>query len=363
MVGTLRRALIVGAAILGALSACGQAVDHAVTTSAGSAATPRQAVVPNPPPNGGFAFGSGGAITSLVGDQPLTPLQRRTAGNVSIRLFTVPTGSGETCGPDAVQCIPPWCQSTSTLIAEVSNDAMATVQPGSIIGLAQGGQVSLLASSLVGTAEHSPLLLVMLRVAGDISQVRLTTSGGSDTAAPVDGLAVLAVPGSSGSGTVTLLDTDGRPQGSLTLPRNPTAQSADCAPQPSPLPKAGKQPADPAAAERAVRAAYTKAFTAVPGVEGYSSLDAVQDGAALHATLDQLRHNFPQAAASSSVDTGQLVFTDPSTAVLKFTLNYTGGAPYGMHNGTAVFQNGEWLVSRDSYCSVMSFGGATCPGN
>jgi hypothetical protein len=33
-----------------------------------------------------------------------------------------------------------------------------------------------------------------------------------------------------------------------------------------------------------------------------------------------------QAAATSSVDNGQLIFTDPQTAALKFTLHYTGGA-------------------------------------
>jgi hypothetical protein len=203
----------------------------------------------------------------------------------------------------------------------------------------------------------------MLRVAGDITQARLTTPDGSDVAAPVSGLAVLAVPTSSSTGTVTLLDSDGRTRGSIKLPQASALETPACAPQPVPLPKPGKQPADPAAAQSAVRAAYTKAFTAVPGDDSYSSLSAVQDGDSLHSALDQLRHNFAQAAASSSVDLGQLVFTDPRTAVLQFTLHYTGGAPYGTHNGTAVFQNGTWLVSRDSYCAVLAFGGATCPGS
>jgi hypothetical protein len=57
------------------------------------------------------------------------------------------------------------------------------------------------------------------------------------------------------------------------------------------------------------------------------------------------------------------VFTNPQTAVLKFTLHYTGGVPYGTHNGTAVFDNGAWLVARDTYCSVLSFGSAGCPGS
>lgn len=127
--------------------------------------------------------------------------------------------------------------------------------------------MSLLDSLVVGTAEHSPVHLVMVRVSGNVSQVRFV---------------------------------------------------------------------------------YTKAFTAVPGDDGYSSLSAVQNGDTLHGALDQLRRNFAQAAASSSVELGQLVFTDPQTEVLKFTLHYTDGAPYGTQKGTAVFGNGTWLVSQDS---------------
>ena len=300
-------------------------------------------------------------LSSQAGNAPLTPLQRRTSGDIQIRLFTAPGVGGETCNSNSVQCVPPWCQSTGELVAEVSNPAMIASEFGSIIGLAQGSQVSLLNSMTVGTGEHSPALVVMVRVASDISQVRLSAPGGSDSADPVDGVAVLAVPGSSANGTIALLDSGGQPHGSLTLPQASTAETTQCAPQPLPLPKGGKQPADPVAADKAVRAAFAKAFTAVPGDDSYSSLSVVQDGDLLHVTLDQLRKNFSEAAASSSVDTGQLVFTDPQTAVLKFTLHYTGGAPYGTHNGTAVFDNGAWLVSKDTYCGVMAFGGAICP--
>jgi hypothetical protein len=301
-------------------------------------------------------------LSSPVGDQPLTPLQRRTAGDIQLRLFTSSVNGGQQCTPDSTQCVPPWCQTTGSLVAEVSNAAMATAQVGAIIDLAQGSHASLLNSFVVGAAEHSPIELVMLRVAGDISEVRLTTPSGSDSTAPVKGLAVLAVPGSSVTGTVSLLDGNGQQRGSVKLPQPNTMETTACAPQSLPLPKPGQQPADAAAADKAVRAAYAKAFTAVPGDDSYSSLSAVQDGDSLHSALDQLRQNFAEAAASSSVDTGQLVFTDPETAVLKFTLHYTGGAPYGTHNGTAVFADGAWKVSRESYCAVLSFGGATCPG-
>lgn len=354
-----RRMLVLGAVLSSAAVGCGQAIDHAVDTSAGIGPSPSSVVVPNPPP--GVALGTTD-LSQPANQPPLTPLQRRDAGDVRLRLYTSSFSAGEQCTPNSTQCVPPWCQQTGMLVAEVSNDAMAAVQTGSVIGVAPASQLSLLDASTVGTAEHSPVTLVMVRVARDVTKVRFTTSAGADSTAPVSGLAVLAVPGEAKVATITVLDGDGHVRGSITLPHANTMESPECAPQPLPLPKPGKQPADPARAEKAVRAAYTKAYTAVPGDDSYSSLDAVQDGDLLHAALDQLRHNFPEAAASSTVDTGELVFTDPQTAVLKFTLHYTGGAPYGTHNGTAVLVNGKWLVSRDSYCAVLAFGGATCPG-
>jgi hypothetical protein len=54
------------------------------------------------------------------------------------------------------------------------------------------------------------------------------------------------------------------------------------------------------------------------------------------------------------------VFTDPSTAVVRFTLSYLGGAPYGTKFGKAVLTNGKWVVARDTYCMVLGFGGGQC---
>jgi hypothetical protein len=358
--GTFRRALVIGAAIVGGLTACGQTVDRIGATTVPASTSPSKVAVHNAPLPSGSSYGTNVGTTSMV-EQPLTPLQRRTTGDIQLRIFTTPSVKGDGQCPPNSQCVPDWCLPTGMLIAEVSNDAMASVQGGSVIGLEQGSQVSLLSSLLIGTAEHRPVQLVMVRVAGDISQIRLTTPGGSDTAAPVDGLGVLAAATSSDQGTVVLLDSDGHLRGSVKLPQASTAETSACAAQPPPLPKPGQQPADPALAEKSVRAAYTKAFTAVPNDTSYSSLSAVQGGDGLHAVLDRLRHNFAKAAASSSVDIGQLVFTNPQTAVLKFTLHYTGGAPYGTRNGSAVFENGAWLVSRDTYCAVMAFGSAPCP--
>jgi hypothetical protein len=74
-----------------------------------------------------------------------------------------------------------------------------------------------------------------------------------------------------------------------------------------------------------------------------------------------VRQNFPQASATITVKTGAIVFTDPTTAIVQFTTEYSGGAPYSTTNGRAVLRDGKWLVSTATYCGLLSWGGATCP--
>ena len=148
----------------------------------------------------------------------------------------------------------------------------------------------------------------------------------------------------------------------LTLPAAATQKSAACAPRPIKLPVPGKQPADPAAAEQQVRAAFQNAVThAPPGGDIYHAMATVQNGDRLHRAIDQVRSNYPQAFDTITVKTGDLVFTNPTTAVVQFTPTYTGGAPYGTQNGTAVLKDGKWLVTDATYCCVLQYGGATCP--
>lgn len=367
--------LILAAALGAVLAGCGSvtAADHANHPAV--AASPVAATVG---PSSGLSVVEAPPVPGPnVG--PLTPLSRRTTASVTLRTFTQSLPGGQPqCNPVNDSCVPTWCQPSEVLVTELSTPAMAAVLSSPVIGLGAGSALSLLdvsASSAgfgsvgdapvgpvpVGMAEGSPVHVVTLRTAPDVATVRLHTSDGDDSTTPVRGLAVLAVPGASTSGTLTALDADGQQVASLPLPAEPMSTSKACAPQPRQLPAPGPQPADPAAAAKAVRAAFTRAFTATPGGQPYFSLSAVEGGSGLHAALDQLRKNFPQAADTVTVSTGKIVFTSPTTAALVFTLTYTGGAPYGTQNGTAVLSAGHWLVSRSTYCGVLSFGGASCP--
>jgi hypothetical protein len=293
---------------------------------------------------------------------PLTAVTRRTAGPVALRVYAVATGEPLACDPYARQCVPTWCEPTGGVAVELSTEAVAAREMSQRIGVAPGSALSLLQAGAEGTAEGAPLQVAVVATADGVDHVVLKTGGGQDTMTPVKGLAALTVPGADATGSVTAYDASGKVLEALTLPQEPTASQPACAPQPIKLPKPGKQPADPAAAEKQVRQAFQEAFTAKPaGTDPDAGLAFIEDGDTLHDAVAQVRQNFPQASATITVKTGAIVFTDPTTAIVQFTTEYSGGAPYSATNGRAILRDGKWLVSTATYCGLLSWGGATCP--
>lgn len=313
---------------------------------------------------------------------------------MAVRTYLQAEPSQQSCDGLNSSCPPAWCVSTATLLSEISTEAVAGQTASAAIGLAPGSRLSLLGSPLpyagsitfgpntadpyvpqplplqpnasaptLGAVEGAPVQVQALRVAPEAASVRLTTPDGTDTAAPTNGLVTLVVPGAATSGDVVALDAGGHQLATLALPAQATAFGPQCGPQLPKPPIPGAQPTDRAAAEQAIHAAFDTAFTHPPAGQPYHALTAVEGGDALRGTLDALNRNFPQAVATAEVTSEQVVFVDPTNAVARFTLTYSGGAPYGTRNGTAVLHNGKWLVSRDTYCRVIAFGDAQCPAS
>ena len=338
------------------------AATHGASVKVAPAGTPTSTAT-SIPPNGSVSWiaGSGFEGGPVPFDGPLTSLGHRTAGRVTLRLFTSGTTSQVTCDPYHSRCVPAWCQPTSEFAVELSTDTIALQDVGTVIGVGPGHHFSLLGYSTEGTAEGGPVGVALLSVAGNVDHVTLKSAAGADTASPEKGLVALAVPGTANTGSITAFDGSGAVLQTLALPAIPTASTDECALQAQELPVAGRPPADPAAAETQIRAAFHTAFTANPGAPRYSSLVAVQNGDKLHNAIDQVLRNFPHAGNDITVTVGKLVFVNPTTAVVDWTPTYTGGAPYGPQVGTAVLVNGKWLVSEDTYCGLLRFGAATCP--
>jgi hypothetical protein len=364
----MRKAWIFGVALVSAvvLAGCGSAASHP-TSLKPAATTPTPA--PSSPTGGFYSYGASGPSTAAGGVLdaqlpigPLTSVSRRDAGPVTLRLFTTAQMAAATCDPATTQCVPDWCQPTSQLALELSTDAIAAREVTSDIGVAPGGHLSLLANVTEGTSEGAPVQVVVAKAADDVDHVALASGGSTDKASPVKGLVALALTGSQQAGTLTAYDASGKVLQQLQLPTTLTQSSGECLPQPIKLPSPGVQPSDRPAAVEQVRAAFANAFThAAAGQDIYHGLATVQDGAGLHSAVDQVRQNFPQAFDTITVTTGDIVFTDPTHAVIQFTPTYEQGAPYGTQNGKAVFDSGKWLVSQDTYCGLLRWGGATCP--
>ena len=371
----MRRASVLGVAVtsVAVLVGCGSAANHPSSQKL-SAVTPTP--VATLPPASGVANGlsSNGIATTDPGIPsggvgypdfpvgPLTSVTRRVAGPVTLRLFTTAANAVQTCDPYTSQCIPDWCQPTSELALELSTDAIAVREVTENIGVGPGSHVSVLNSVTEGSFEGDPVQVVIAKAAGDVDHVELAIGANKDVSSPVHGLVALALSGPQAAGTLTAYDASGKSLQQLTVPAGRTQYLSDCQPQPIKLPQPGVQPADRAAAVAQVRAAFANAFThAPPGGDVYHGLATVQDGEQLHNAVDQVRRNFPNAFDTITVTTGDLVFTDPTHAVVQFTPTYSQGAPYGKQNGTAVLAGGKWLVTQSTYCGLLRFGGATCP--
>jgi hypothetical protein len=90
-------------------------------------------------------------------------------------------------------------------------------------------------------------------------------------------------------------------------------------------------------------------------------LSAVQDGPALHGALEQARGNYPQALRSARPTTGDVVFLAPDRAAVIFQISYADGMNLEEQIGYAVFVDNAWKVARETYCTVLSWAGGSCP--
>ena len=370
----MRRVWVLGVAMSAAvvLAGCGSSATHQPSSQKLAAVTPAP-VATTVPPAAGTANGlSSGVVgpgapgeATVYPDFPMGPLTsvtRRVAGPVTLRLFTTTPSTVASCDPYTSQCIPAWCQSTSQVALELSTDAIAVREVTDNIGVEPGSHLSVLNSVTEGTYESDPVQVVIAKAADDVDHVQLAIGSHQDAASPVHGLVALALSGSSATGTLTAYDATGKTLQELAIPSGRTQFLGTCQPQPIKLPKPGVQPADRPAAVEQVRAAFENAFTHAPaGGDIYHGLATVQDGEQLHNAVDQVRKNFPTAFDTITVTTGDIVFTDPSHAVIQFTPTYSQGAAYGKQNGSAVLAGGKWLVTQSTYCGLLRFGGATCP--
>jgi hypothetical protein len=271
----------------------------------------------------------------------------------------------------------PWCFPSAQLRVSLAGNGVVDI--GGVPWYEQpydGWAVSWL---VLGGSDNSPQWVVVVQSPPDTTNVRATFADGStDEVAPQNGIAALTAPGepptritdgeysywrdATPSFEVTF---EGGPE-PVTVPSDGGTPWADpefrdsCTPPPPELPEPGEQPADPAAAEAAIRESMALLYGAIGDEADRSDLIDDPTGVA-EARAQVLEGSFAEAASSAEVAIEELVFTDPGTAWFRYAID-TSQTYLDNRYGIAVDVDGVWKITRATICQDLSLAGGDCGG-
>lgn len=125
------------------------------------------------------------------------------------------------------------------------------------------------------------------------------------------------------------------------------------------LPEPGEQPADPAAAEEQVRAAFIGIFDFSRQREERAQLS---ERPAVWADANrQLVERHGEIVEDLHAEVDEVVFTSPTHAAVRFRhIASDPGVPRGPFIGDAVLVDGRWLVAITTTCERVAVAGVTC---
>lgn len=257
----------------------------------------------------------------------------------------------------------PWCQPTGSLrVAIAATDSINVSWAPWYREAKDGLAVSTFAT---GYVEDAPRFGVVAQVPADATSVTLTTPTGSDTATPTltesGPMVVLLVPGPiTDDVRLDLTRADGAqsvtPADLVETWSSPEYREA-CQPPPPALPEPGEQPADPAAAQSAVEAA----FTATWGDDVPARLAVIDDGTGLEAAWEAVAAGpYAEAATGATFTIRELVFSAPDEAWFRYDID-SSAADFTDRYGRAVLGgDGVWRITRDTVCQDLSLAGGVC---
>jgi hypothetical protein len=220
--------------------------------------------------------------------------------------------------------------------------------------------------SVLGAADGRPLRILVVHHSAAGGSVTVEWSDGpSDTTELVDGLAVLVTEGGADpwspaydlqlhgdTGMVTI--------GSAEIENRysqPEWREA-CVEPPPALPEPGEQPADPAAERAAIGAAFERLWSRdVPRDDKQALLD---DWTGVAEAIDAVDAGAYAEAAASAVHTiEELVFTSPTTAWFRYSIESSISDFFDRY-GTGEFVDGSWRFPRALICQDLGLAGASC---
>ena len=121
-------------------------------------------------------------------------------------------------------------------------------------------------------------------------------------------------------------------------------------------------PANEAAAKAAIKANWTKFYAYKTKAAVAASL--LEDGASMGGALAYARREQAQTHIKQNVKVKVITFTDPTHANVTYAL-LNGSTPLLPNaSGVAIYSNGKWLVSKQSFCTLVLLGanGKAVPG-
>ena len=202
-----------------------------------------------------------------------------------------------------------------------------------------------------------------------------------DTTTPVDGVALLVVPGAPE--TIVHIEEDhgytwteerpdfdisfegGADPATITDGQNSGYDDpefrASCSPPPPALPSPGDQPADAAFAEETIIDLMSRIYGNNDD-ESFDTLDFIDDPTGVAAAREQVSEgSFEDAAASANAIVEEIVFTTPTEAWFRYRIETTTGT-FGDRFGIAVDIDGEWKITRQTICQDLGLAGGSCGG-
>jgi len=306
-------------------------------------------------------------------------IARRTESGLEIRSWSVSDElTNQLSPPFGLGVVPPECITTGSISmsAFTENDA---AQNGIGTNASTDTQVSLMSSNLNG-GDGYVLFVVVEKTAAARIEMR-TPDGGTDSVAPQDATAILALKVRNLDGAkdtvVTSVAADGtrKPLAATStmifdpnsadpaepMPAIDTAPQIgpDCTPQ---LPAPGEQPADPITARAEVTAAFNRFGDTTASVE--DRIAVLDDGTGVADAIASAKQ-FGQEITRTFTD---LVFTSPETATIQFeqqmSMKSDAPAESGVSSpgsfpdfGQARLVGGRRVITQKTVCRAMSCDG------
>ncbi len=251
----------------------------------------------------------------------------------------------------------PWCFPTSSVRIGASSASATQVAWGPLYTEPRDGLT--VTSFAGGYAESTPFFGVFVQTTPGGAVTLTTTDGRSDSAIAANGATVLAVAGAIDDNFSVVVDgpdgtTTSRSVEDLTKPGRALEYRQACEPPPAGLPEPGEPPADPEAAEAAVRETWQRSRD-FDGTDQSIRITLVDDPTGVAEAWTALgKSEYANAAGTSTSTITDLVFVSPTEAWFMYDIETTITDFRGRYGIARLGDDGAWRITRSTICQDIA---------